>query len=217
MKPVVAIFAHPDDEAFGPAGTLAKFAKTRPVYLICVTDGAAGINSADPNRKLSDIRREELLASAKILGIKHVYFLEYKDGTLSSNLYHEVAEKIEHLLAEIRPEILLTYEPRGVTGHLDHIAVSFITSYVFEQSKEITELWLYCITEKRRESFKDYFIYFPPGYTPSEISKHIDVTEVWDQKMQALYEHKSQQHDIAFSLAGYLALPKEECFILSHK
>ena len=42
MKPLVCIFAHPDDEAFGPGGTIAKFAKKRPVYLICATKGESG-------------------------------------------------------------------------------------------------------------------------------------------------------------------------------
>jgi len=42
MKPLVCIFAHPDDEAFGPGGTIAKFAKQRPVYLICATKGESG-------------------------------------------------------------------------------------------------------------------------------------------------------------------------------
>jgi len=45
-KTIVAIFAHPDDEAFGPAGTLAKFAETNTVYLLCATKGHAGTNSS---------------------------------------------------------------------------------------------------------------------------------------------------------------------------
>ncbi|MBI4159549.1 PIG-L family deacetylase [Candidatus Wolfebacteria bacterium] len=85
MKTIVCIFAHPDDEAFGPGGTIAKLAKKNRVYIICATKGEAG---KDSRRKkmgvLHDHRASELVASAKILGVKKVYFLGFKDGTLSN-------------------------------------------------------------------------------------------------------------------------------------
>lgn len=217
MKPVVAVFAHPDDEAFGPSGTLALLSKERDVYVICVTDGAAGMNSSKKTQELSEIRQEEMLNSAKVLGIKEIFFLNYKDGTLSNNLYHEIAEKIQKIVEKLKPELLITYEYRGVSGHLDHIAVSFITTYVFDRLKFVNELWYYCITEKRREAFKEYFIHFPPGYKKDEIDKVIDVSVVWEQKIEAMYQHESQMHDIERILKGYRDLPQEENFIVLKK
>lgn len=38
---LVCVFAHPDDEAFGPGGTIAKFSKTHAVYILCITRGEA--------------------------------------------------------------------------------------------------------------------------------------------------------------------------------
>lgn len=217
MKPVVAIYAHPDDEAFGAAGTLALLARERDVYLICVTDGSEGINSSEKTEDLAEIRKEELLNSAKVLGIKEVFFLGYKDGSLSNNLYHKIAEKIQKILEEIKPDLLLTDELRGVSGHLDHIAVSFITSFVFNRLDFIRELWYYCVTEKRREAVKDYYIYFPPGYKKEEISKVVDVSVVWEQKTEAMYQHESQRHDIERILKEYTELPQEENFIIVTK
>src|SRR5215469_5790453 len=102
MKPVVGIFAHPDDEAFGPSGTLAKFAKEgRDVYIICVTRGDAGENHSDDTHALKDIREDELEASAKDLGVKDVIFFDFKDGTLSNNVYHEVAQKLKEKLEQL--------------------------------------------------------------------------------------------------------------------
>ena len=72
---IVGIFAHPDDEAFGPSGTLALLAKENDVYLICATNGDAASGKPDP--KLAEIRQKELLASANVLGIKKVYFLDF--------------------------------------------------------------------------------------------------------------------------------------------
>jgi len=216
MKPVLGIFAHPDDEVFGPGGTLAKFAKEgRDVYLICVTDGDAGENGLDKKeRALGEIRREELQESAEVLGIRKVFFLGYKDGSLSNNLYHEIADKIQKIVEEIKPEIIMTMEPRGVSGHLDHIAVSMITSFVFEKVKDASELWYYAMTEESRSVQDPYFIYFPPGYKKSEISKTVSIDEVFDQKVQAMHKHQSQKSDIDKILGKFLKLPKEENFII---
>jgi N-acetylglucosamine malate deacetylase 2 len=217
MKPVVAIFAHPDDEAFGPSGTLAQFAQERDVYLICITDGAAGFNSSQKTQSLEKIREAELLHSAKILGIKQVFFLKFGDGTLSNNLYHEIVEKLEQLIRPLSPEILLTYELRGVSGHLDHIAVSFITTYLFKKLADCRQLWQYAITKQRRKAFTNYYIYFPEGYDREEFDKIVDVSSVWEQKLQAMYAHESQKHDIEQMLAGYRVLPKEEAFFIRNK
>jgi len=219
MKPVVGIFAHPDDEAFGPGGTLAKFAKEgRDVSIICVTKGEAGDNNSDKTHDLKDIREEELLKSAKELGIKQVFFLDFQDGTLSNNLYHQVADQLQELLKTIKPEIVITLEPHGVSGHLDHIAVSFITTFVFKRLSFIKELWYFCITEEAQKvSIKhlgDYFVYFPTGYKKESITKTVDISLGWDQKKAAMKQHESQKPDVEANLGTYEALPKEENFII---
>jgi N-acetylglucosamine malate deacetylase 2 len=217
MSAVLGIFAHPDDEAFGPGGTLATLAKDHDVYLICVTNGDAGINSSRKTQELGEIRREELLSSSQIVGVKKVFFLNYKDGSLSHNIYHEIAEKVKDIISDLKPETLLTFEPRGVSGHLDHIAVSMIASYVFEEADFVKELWYYCITEKARSLHEKYFIYFPPGYKDSDISKTVDISAVWDKKVEAINKHESQKHDVDKILAIYNRLPKEESFIIIKK
>ena len=53
MRPsVVAIFAHPDDEAFGPAGTLKKLSETNDVYILCATKGHEGNNYTESKDKI---------------------------------------------------------------------------------------------------------------------------------------------------------------------
>ena len=124
---VVAIFAHPDDEAFGPSGTITKLAKTHDIYVLCATRGEAGGNL----KNIGKVREKELRCSAQILGVKEVYFLGFADGTLSNSLYHRLAAKIEQKLKLLKPQTVLTFEPRGISGHIDHITVSLATTYVF--------------------------------------------------------------------------------------
>lgn len=213
---IVAIFAHPDDEAFGPSGTIATLAKTSDVYLLCATRGEAGQNDGN-HRQLGKVREKELRKSAKILGVKKVYFLGFVDGTLSNSLYHLLAKKIEQKLNLLRPETIISYEPRGVSGHIDHITVAMVTCYVFNKLPFIKTLMQYCISTEARNKFKNYFIYFPNGYKKDQIDKIIDVSSVWDTKAKAMMAHESQIKDAQRILRSRQSLPKEEYFLVFKK
>ena len=217
MSTVLGIFAHPDDEAFFTGGTIATLAKDHEVYTICVTNGDAGENSSDKKGDIADIRRAEVLEAGKILGVKETFFLEYKDGILSNSLYHEIADKIKKTIDELKPEILITFEPRGVTGHIDHVAASLISTYVFNKSDVAKELWYFCYTDEMRSTVKDYYIYWPPGYKKFEISKTIDIESIWGRKVEAMSKHQSQAHDVKAILERFETLPKEENFIILKK
>jgi LmbE family N-acetylglucosaminyl deacetylase len=122
---VLAVFAHPDDEAFGPSGTLALLSKYGEVQLICATNGN------DPGRPedLTKIRQQELQQSAEVLGISKVIFWDYDDGHLCNHRYHELVKKIAIEVERYQPDLLITFENRGVSGHLDHIALAMILNY----------------------------------------------------------------------------------------
>lgn len=214
-KKVVCIFAHPDDEAFGPSGTIAKLSLDHDVYLICATSGEHGQNPE--NIDLAQARRADLQKSARILGIKNVYFLGFVDGTLCNNLYHQVADAIKTHLDVIKPEILLTQEPRGVSGHIDHIVISMVCSYLFEKLSYVKKILYYCISKKRRAWIKDYFIYFPEGYDESEVDEVVDVTDFWDKKIQSIKAHASQSEDVRMMLEYHKNLAKEEFFLVKSK
>lgn len=218
MKTIVGVFAHPDDESFGPGGTLAKLAKKNDVYVICVTGGDAGQNERKhTSRLLSDIRHDELKEASQILGIKKRFCLKYKDGTLSNNKYHEIASKIEKILKKLKPEIIITFEPKGVSGHIDHIAVSMITTFVFKNNPWIKKLMYYCIKDTRREKYlDDYFIYFPEGYKRSEIDEEVDTTKTLETKIRAIRAHKSQKKDADRIIKSLLKLPPREYFLVKN-
>ena len=214
-KVVAAVFAHPDDEAFGPGGTLAVLAKTNDVYIVTVTGGEAGKNSLNTtDEKLSDIRKQELLTSAKILGVKEVFFLGFKDGTLCNNLYHKIGAIIEKKLHELQPDTVITFESGGVSGHIDHIATHFITTFVVKKLSKKAELWYYFVPDSRRALPHDYFIYFPPALPASKADKTINTSSVWEIKKKAMLAHKSQQHDAVRLLQHIEKLSKEEYFTI---
>ncbi len=124
---LLAVFAHPDDEAFGTGGTLAKYASEGfDVHLITATRGEAGEISAAVQAtaaSLPDVREQELRCACRAYGIHPPRFLGYMDGQLAIVHQGQAVGKFVRLIREIRPDVLLTFGPDGIYGHYDHIAV----------------------------------------------------------------------------------------------
>jgi LmbE family N-acetylglucosaminyl deacetylase len=129
---LLAIFAHPDDESYGPAGTLREAAEAPGgvVRVITATRGEAGslgISKYYPPAELARIRGLELAAATEILEIDSVV-LGWADKGVAA-VDPEVG--IATLAAEIRlfrPDTLLTFHPNGLSGHSDHVAITALAT-----------------------------------------------------------------------------------------
>lgn len=210
-KNAVCIFAHPDDESFGPSGTIHLLTKKYNVYIICITKGDAGENHHhDQTTPLETLRKNELLSSSQLLGVRNVYFLGYEDGELNNNKYHEVAANVQKIVDDLRPELLLTFEHKGISGHLDHVAAAMITSYLYEKLSYVKEVMFYALRKDQVHwAPGEYFIFFPRGYDAAELQICNDVSGVIDKKREAIRQHVSQTKDMKRILA---TLRTEECF-----
>lgn len=212
------ILAHPDDESFGPGGTVALLSQTHDIYLFCATKGEAGEDHSEKNEvSLPEKRANELRAASAILGVKEVTFLGYQDGQLCNNVYHEIVDKITPYIVKLQPDRIITYEPRGISGHIDHIAMSMISSFLYVKNECIRELHYMCLDEKQRRTGNDYFIYFPPGYPDNQISKRVDISSVLDKKIAAIKQHVTQIKDVEAMLEYHKTKRVEECFIILKK
>ena len=211
-KKLLAIVAHPDDESFGFGGTLAKYAREGvEIHVLCATRGEAGKTDRE-QEKLGATREQELLIASKILGVAKVEFLNYQDGTLSNNLYHEVAAKIEAKTKSFRPDVVITFDRLGISGHIDHMFMSMVTTFVCNKFRRSIKLFYLCELETYTRLIKNYFIYFPPGYKREEMDVEIDISPVWEIKKQAMHAHQSQLHDVRRILLLKRFFPKREYF-----
>ncbi|KKR33295.1 MAG: hypothetical protein UT63_C0019G0017 [Candidatus Gottesmanbacteria bacterium GW2011_GWC2_39_8] len=225
-KRLLVVTAHPDDEAFGPGGTLAKYGQREDVeiHLICGTRGELGTvnpklqSFKDSKLKTENIREKELLDSAKILGIERVEFLDFVDGHLSNSVYHDVAKKIIEKINTFKPDVILTNDRLGVSGHLDHIAVSMITTYAWRETDVAKKLYYNALPKLMTdaERVEKYFIYFPEGYPMEAFTTIIDTTDVWEIRKKAMLAHKSQEKDAKGIIKRIEPLPKKEFFILQY-
>lgn len=137
---LLGIFAHPDDESFGPGGTLARYAaEGKQVHVIIATDGIAG-SVTDPgfvngHTTLARARAAELANAAVALGVTTIWSLPYRDSGMLHSADNEhpdalIRQPVEQTVAEIlgymrrlQPDVVLTHDPFGGYGHPDHIRV----------------------------------------------------------------------------------------------
>jgi N-acetyl-1-D-myo-inositol-2-amino-2-deoxy-alpha-D-glucopyranoside deacetylase/mycothiol S-conjugate amidase len=147
--------AHPDDESFGPGGTLALYAKRGvAVHLICATRGEAGMveqELLEQHESVADLREHELRCAAEILGLKSVHFLDYRDSGMvgSEDNRHpnaliaapieQVIQQITYHIRRIKPQVVLTFDPQGGYGHPDHIAVHKASTAAFHAAGDGTQ------------------------------------------------------------------------------
>jgi LmbE family N-acetylglucosaminyl deacetylase len=130
---LMAILAHPDDEALGNGGILAKYAAEGiKTYLVTATRGERGWlgdkQDYPGSEAFGKIRENELLEAAEVLDIRYVDFLDYMDGDLDQAHPAEAMAKIVGHLRHVRPDVVVTFGPYGGYGHPDHIAISQFTS-----------------------------------------------------------------------------------------
>lgn len=228
-KRLLAVFAHPDDEAFGPGGTLATYAQRGvEIHILTATRGEAGQwheeskiknlkSKENQDLKIHHVREQELLKSAKVLGVSKVEFLDFEDGTLCNNIYHKLAAKIIKKINSFKPQIVLTIDRLGVSGHLDHIAISMITTFAFRKTTVSNKLYYHVLAKKlRTKDLDDYFVYFPEGYDEDQITTRVNYQENWDKKVTAMKQHISQTADVNRILKRYSKFPKIDHFILQY-
>jgi LmbE family N-acetylglucosaminyl deacetylase len=176
-KRVLAVLAHPDDESFGLGGTLALYAQRGyETYYVCATRGEAGTVDEEHLKGFKDtaeMRTDELMRAAKELGLKEVIFLGYRDSGMpgmdanshpDAQINHpieEVAGKVVKHIREIKPEIVITFDPIGGYKHPDHIHIHKATVLAFANADDET------FHPEAGEGFKPqalYFQVFPRGF-----------------------------------------------------
>ncbi len=151
-KTLLAVLAHPDDESFGLGGTLALYAKRGyDTHLVCATRGEAGTVDAEHVRgyqSIAALREAELRCAAEYLGLKGVYFLGYRDSGMpgSGDNQHpeaqvnhpveEVAGRVVRYIRELKPDVVLTFDPIGGYKHPDHIHIHKATVLAFEKADD---------------------------------------------------------------------------------
>jgi LmbE family N-acetylglucosaminyl deacetylase len=211
-----AVVAHPDDDTFGVAGTVALHAD-EPGFrfvLIHATSGEAGMIS-DPSLATRDslgrVREDEDRRSWVALGRtpdRHEW-LRYPDHGLAGVPFDELVDRVEAILRDERPDVVSTFGPDGVTGHPDHITIGEATTEAFHRlrtagidgfrrlirvalSASEIDAWNAKLLASGREPFDPTELYQPRGVPDETLGLDVDTTGVAQRVVDALREHRTQ-------------------------
>jgi N-acetylglucosamine malate deacetylase 2 len=152
VRSLMAIVAHPGDEAFGFAGALASAAAAGAyVVVVCITRGwydrrvtdaapAPGGKNRDVKlaaitwRNVDTVREDELRRSVALLGVRVVRMLDYAEGELDRADFDHLVGRIVEPIRMHRPEVILTFGPDGITGDPDHEVVSRAVGAAYDRA-----------------------------------------------------------------------------------
>lgn len=207
-KRILAIFAHPDDETFLAGGTLAKYAAAgHEVFLLCATHGESGRRGEyEPlsREEFAALRQREMEAAARALGVHPPMFLECADRGLARECWNSATEEIVRIIRRLRPDVMITFGPDGVSGHVDHIALSQIVTAAFWAASVSSYL---AEVSAHLPPFQPARLYYVlrsgaapqccQPQTPLEAPEQttaIDIGEHGMRKLQAIRCYRSQEH-----------------------
>ncbi|HEX9123313.1 MAG TPA: PIG-L family deacetylase [Actinomycetota bacterium] len=220
---LAAVFAHPDDDTYGVAGTVALHASEGiEVTVVLATRGEAG-QIADPSlatrETLGAVREAEDRASWMAVGVETaVDFLGYPDGGVVAVAHEELVAAIEQRLERARPDVVVTFGPDGVTGHGDHVAVGRAATVAFHRLRERRQdrglrrllhvgiprsrfdRWNELLRERGMEPLDPTQPFTPRPVPDDRIAVSVDCRSVFDRKREALAQHRTQaeMHDVPF-------------------
>lgn len=196
----MSIHAHPDDQEFTVAGTLAKWAKagTEIVSLILTSgDGGSNDPAYDASYKptLAQIREAEQNAANAILGIKKTIYLRLPDGELEPSVALR-KEVTRHIRAH-KPDVVVTGDPQavfygnGYINHPDHRAAAQVATYAVFPSAGSRLVF----ADLLAEGFEPHNVKRLYLHGPEKPDTWVDITSSLDTKIAALKQHASQLRD----------------------
>jgi LmbE family N-acetylglucosaminyl deacetylase len=135
-RPILAVFAHPDDErVIGPL--LSRLAREgRETHLVIATDGSQGVRDfahIPAGAELAAARTKEAACAASRLGVRQLHILGLPDGGLASfEVLGKLRSGVQAIIDSIKPAAIITFGPEGGTGHPDHRLVGDVVTQIIE-------------------------------------------------------------------------------------
>jgi len=171
-RKLLAVYAHPDDEAFTTGGTFANFTdRGGQITLVCATRGEAG-EISDPllamPATLGSVREVELRGAMRHVGVSDIRFLGYRDSGMLGTPDNDdprafvnaddavLLGQLLEILRETEPEIVLTFGEDALYGHPDHVkahhaATAAVIAYSAERGGEGPALYYNAVPRERMQ------------------------------------------------------------------
>lgn len=228
---LLAVFARPEDEAFGPSGTLAKYAgEGIRVSLVTAARELAGnqlLHAPDPALHLFEARRE-MLCSCRAAGIQRICLDQVSEHPILSQT-HAMEERLVRIIRQVQPQVIVTCAPDGLSDDPDQMLVNQIARRAFQLAGDIN-----AFPQHAREGLypyqaqKLYYAVLPQsiiarwnlqglnGVPDDRVTTILDVSPYSEMKLKAVYCQRHHSQDFARWLQANDGMEwNEEHFILA--
>ncbi len=191
----MAVHAHPDDEAIGTGGILARYADegVRTVLVTCTNgelgDAPGGVKPGEPGHDedvVVRLRRQELEASCDVLGVSHLELLGYHDSGMEGWAQNEspgsfwrtpvtaAAARLAELIRHYEPQVVVTYDEHGFYGHPDHIQANRVTHAALDECGSPAKLYYTAVARSRLRAFGEMLAEAGIDGPPAEVQENPD-------------------------------------------
>jgi LmbE family N-acetylglucosaminyl deacetylase len=174
--------------------------------VVCITATRGELGSPDEARwpsgaALADVRTREMAAALAVLGVEEHHWLDYPDGGCAGVDQDEAVRRVAAVMADVRPDTVLTFGPDGMTGHPDHQAASaWATAAFASAARDGARLAYATNTPEWLSRFRaaldehNVFMGFEPPCTPvEELAVHVVLDGgLLDTKLRAIRSMTSQ-------------------------
>lgn len=232
------VHAHPDDETLATGGTIARYSQAG--HEVTVVTCTAGEQGTVPKGEFADLMqdRDGALAAARaaeaeaacvLLGAKHRWLggrFAYRDSgrtgseanehprAFSAVAVDDAATEMAETIVDLRPHVIVTYDPNGGYGHPDHVQTHRVTMRALDLAAEtwnvpavfwvavprgVLERELSELAESVRAAGDERFVvdvdpaHYPDGcHEDATIAVEIDISSHLDLKWAALAIHRTQ-------------------------
>lgn len=193
----MSIHAHPDDQEFTVAGTLAKWAQAGcEIISVILTSGDGGSNDpahdASYKPTLAGIRETEQSAANEVIGIKQTIFLRLPDGELEPSV--ALRKELTRIIRTHKPDVVVTGDPQavfygnGYINHPDHRAAAQLATYAVFPSAGSRLVF----ADLLAEGFEPHNVKRLYLHGPEKPDTWVDITTSIEIKIAALKKHASQ-------------------------
>ncbi|MCH8284017.1 MAG: PIG-L family deacetylase [Chloroflexi bacterium] len=193
---ILGVFAHPDDETSGAGGTFTRYAREGVEIVVATAtrgeQGHLGTGDSKIRRaELPQVRERELRQVLQSYGARPPVFLGYRDQEVKDADFAELTGKVHRVMMDTRPDVVITFGPRGISDHDDHVTVHRAAVEAFHRYRESVS------------GARLYYVAIPKAFVEEvgmdldgpEVDPHVlvDIAGTLAVKVQALRTYSSQQ------------------------
>jgi LmbE family N-acetylglucosaminyl deacetylase len=139
---LLAVLPHPDDESYGLGGTLARYGEDpeAAAVLLTLTRGEAaraGLDAGMSPAEQAALRTDRMRRVAEILRLDVLVLRDFPDRGLSLIDPRPIEAEVSAVLEAFRPQVLVSFGPRGVNAHPDHIATHHVVKRAVLEARDL--------------------------------------------------------------------------------